>query len=148
MTGVQTCALPICYQASNSQLFGKKDAPSPIIPAPNTGFVTDFAYTLGWETREQPASVMPNTQPSQIMGVYTPQMLPVLSKLAAGYAVCDQWFASVPTETFPNRAFVSQATSQGFVSDKSCSIYTAPSIYTALGKKSVNCQCTVMMPCR
>lgn len=126
------------YQATNSQLFGNKDAPNPIVPAPNNGFVTDFAYTLSWESKEQPKSVMPKTQPSQIMGMYTPQMLPILSKLAMGYAVCDQWFASAPTETFPNRAFVSMATSQGFVQDKSCSIYSAPSIYTALSKKSVN----------
>jgi phospholipase C len=68
--------------------------------------------------------------------MYTPATLPVLSKLATGYAVCDHWYASAPTETFPNRAFVAMATSQGFVQDKSCSMYTAPSIFTALAKKS------------
>ncbi|MBV9154665.1 MAG: hypothetical protein JO097_00250, partial [Acidobacteriaceae bacterium] len=47
-------------------------------------------------------------------------------------AVCDYWFASAPTETFPNRAFVNMATSQGYVKDKTTSVYTAPSIYTAL----------------
>lgn len=126
------------YQATNSQLFGKKDAPNPIVPATNSGFVTDFAYTLSWESSEQPGSVIPNTKPGQIMGIYTPEALPILSKLATGYAVCDHWFASAPTETFPNRAFASQATSQGFVKDKSCKLYTAPSIYTALTKKSVS----------
>jgi len=126
------------YQATNSQLFGKQDAPDPIAPATNNGFVTDFAYTLSWESSEQPGSVIPNTKPGQIMGIYTPEALPVLSRLAAGYAVCDHWFASAPTETFPNRAFVSLATSQGFVKDKSCKLYTAPSIYAALTKKSVS----------
>jgi phospholipase C len=37
------------------------------------------------------------------------QMLPVLSGLASGFAVCDQWFSSAPTETLPNRAFVCAA---------------------------------------
>lgn len=123
------------YLNTNSQLFGTQDAPTPIAPASNNGFVTNFAYTLGWEAKE-PGDVVAGTQPSQIMGMYTPATLPVLSKLATGYAVCDHWYASAPTETFPNRAFVSMATSQGFVQDKSCSIYTAPSIFTALAKKS------------
>jgi len=120
------------YLNTNSQLFGKTQAPSPITPATNGGFVTNFAYTL---SKEDPKGVVAGTQPSAIMGIYTPQTLPILSKLATGYAVCDQWFASVPTETFPNRAFVALATSQGYVQDKSCKTYTAPSIFTALAKK-------------
>ena len=125
------------YLNTNSQLFSQQDAPVPVTPASNNGFVTNFAYTLGWESKE-PGQVVAGTQASQIMGIYTPATLPVLSKLASGYAVCDQWYASAPTETFPNRAFVSMATSQGFVQDKSCSVYTAPSIFTALGKKSAS----------
>jgi len=124
------------YLNTNSQLFGKQDAPSPIAPASNNGFVTNFAYTLGWEGKENPGNVVAGTQPSDIMGMYTPATLPILSKLAAGYAVCDHWYSSAPTETFPNRAFVAVATSQGFVQDKSCKVYTAPSIFTALAKKS------------
>jgi len=120
------------YLNTNSQLFGRTQAPSPITPAANSGFVTNFAYTL---SKEDPKGVVAGTQPSAIMGIYTPQTLPILSKLATGYAVCDQWFASVPTETFPNRAFVAMATSQGYVQDKSCKTYTAPSIFTALAKK-------------
>ena len=125
------------YLNTNSQLFSQQDAPVPVTPASNNGFLTNFAYTLGWESKE-PGQVVAGTQASQIMGIYTPATLPVLSKLASGYAVCDQWYASAPTETFPNRAFVSMATSQGFVQDKSCSVYTAPSIFTALGKKSAS----------
>jgi phospholipase C len=120
------------YLNTNWELFGKQDAPTPISPASNNGFVTNFATALSHPS----GSVVPGTQPSQIMGMYTPATLPVLSKLATGYAVCDHWYASAPTETFPNRAFVAMATSQGFVQDKSCSMYTAPSIFTALAKKS------------
>ncbi|MBV9765065.1 MAG: hypothetical protein JOZ48_09500 [Acidobacteriaceae bacterium] len=119
------------YLNTNSQLFGTTQAPSPIVPASNNGFVTNFAYTLSWESKES-GQVLPGTQASQIMGMYTPQTLPVISALATGFAVCDYWFASAPTETFPNRAFVNMATSQGYVKDKTTSVYTAPSIYTAL----------------
>ncbi|MGC2108885.1 MAG: alkaline phosphatase family protein [Candidatus Korobacteraceae bacterium] len=123
------------YLNTNSQLFGTKTAPTPIVPATNQGFVSNFSYTLGWESK-LPNMVIPGTKPSMIMGMYTPQMLPVLSGLAKGYAVSDQWYASAPTETLPNRAFVCCATSQGFVSDDNIKTCSAPSIFTALGKKS------------
>ncbi len=125
------------YLNTNSQLFGTTQAPNPIVPAANNGFVTNFAYTLSWESKQK-GQVLPGTQPSQIMAMYTPQTMPIISNLAKGYAVCDHWFASAPTETFPNRAFVHMATSQGYVQDKTTSVYTAPSIYTALTKKSVS----------
>jgi phospholipase C len=125
------------YLNTNSQLFGKINAPSPVVPATNQGFVTNFAYTLNWEGK-QPNQVLPGTKPSQIMGMYTPALLPVLSGLAKGYAVCDLWFSSAPTETFPNRAFVNMGTSQGHVSDSAGKLYTAPSIFTALDKKGLS----------
>jgi phospholipase C len=40
-----------------------------------------------------------------VMSYMTPEQLPVTAFLARNYAVCDQWFASVPTQTFTNRAF-------------------------------------------
>jgi len=104
------------YSATNSQLFGSTTAPTPPI-ATNNGFVTDYRYTLGWESKEG-WSIVPGTTANDIMGMFTPQTLPVLSALATGFAVCDFWFASVPTETLPNRAFVCAATSQGHMDDK------------------------------
>jgi phospholipase C len=71
--------------------------------------------------------------------MYTPASVPILSSLAKGFAVCDQWFASVPTETFPNRAFANAATSLGFVADKTTpKIYTCPSIFGRLSDKNVS----------
>jgi phospholipase C len=120
------------YSATNSQLFGTVNAPLPP-EATNQGFVSDYAYTLGWESKKPSWSVLPGTVASKIMGMYTPDMLPVLSGLARGYAVCDQWFSSVPTETLPNRAFVCAATSQGHMDDTTKS-YTAPSIFGLLSQ--------------
>ena len=70
-------------------------------------------------------------QAKDIMGIYTPEMLPVLSGLAKEYAVCDHWYCSVPTETLPNRAFTHMGTSQGYLYDEVKS-YSAKSIFKNL----------------
>ncbi len=125
------------YKATNSQLFGSNTPPASEPSVSNTGFVTDFAYTLSWEPKERPKEVVPGTQASEIMGCFSPDMLPVLSGLAKGYAVCDLWFGSVPTETLPNRAFALAGTSQGHMDDNTKS-YTVPSIFGALTKAGVS----------
>jgi phospholipase C len=118
------------YMATNSQLFGSTTAPSAPVAPSMRGFVTDFAYTLGWQAREG-WSIVPGTQPQDIMGCFTPEALPVLSALARGYAICDHWFGSVPTETLPNRAFALAGTSQGHMDDKTRT-FTCPSIFGSL----------------
>jgi phospholipase C len=42
---------------------------------------------------------------SRIMQVYYPDQVNVLSTLAREFAVFDHWFCSVPSQTWPNRAF-------------------------------------------
>jgi phospholipase C len=119
------------YQQTNTQLFGALDAPSPPV-ARCSGFVTDFDSTITWDSANH-RSVLAGTVARNIMGVFPPNMLPVLSGLARGYAVCDHWFSSAPTETMPNRAFVCAGTSQGHLDDRTKS-FTAPSIFGLLSK--------------
>ncbi|QHI35122.1 Non-hemolytic phospholipase C [Kordia antarctica] len=69
--------------------------------------------------------------PKDIMGMYTPETLPVLSGLATGYAVCDHWYCSAPTETLPNRAFTHMGTSEGYLYDEIHS-YSSKSIFKHL----------------
>jgi len=123
------------YNATNSELFGKIKAPTPPV-ATNKGFVRDFYYTLGWEGKEH-WTILPGTVPQNIMGIFTPEMLPVLSGLARGYAVCYHWYCSLPTETMPNRAFANAATSQGHLDDVTKS-YTVPSIFGLLSLHNVS----------
>lgn len=80
-------------------------------PAPMNGFVTDFINNfVALKNRE------PNyDEYRNIMDCFTPAQVPVISALAYNYAVCDHYFASVPSQTFCNRAFVHSATSNGFV---------------------------------
>jgi phospholipase C len=71
------------------------------------------------------------------MGMYAPETLPVLSGLAKGFAVCDRWFASVPTQTFPNRAFAVAGTSLGYTdnSARSTPAFDTDSVFGRLSDK-------------
>jgi phospholipase C len=127
---------PLCdpgegYLNTNEQLFGSSTPPTPAV-ATNQGFVTNFATALA-SASDPPLDGAAN---SCIMGMYTPGMLPVLSALATGFAVCDAWFASVPTETLPNRAFALAGTSLGRVSDSE-KYYDTPSIFGSLTQQGV-----------
>jgi phospholipase C len=114
------------YSNTNEQLFGSGKPPSPPT-ATNPGFVKNFADAIAYDQRSG-RSVEAGTTASAIMGVFPPAALPVLSGLAAGFAVCDHWYSSVPTETFPNRAFACAATSQGHMNDGTAS-FTVPTIF-------------------
>jgi phospholipase C len=55
--------------------------------------------------------------PLDILGVFIPETLPCLNKLAERFAVSDMWFSSVPTQTNPNRAFSLCGTSLGRINN-------------------------------
>jgi phospholipase C len=90
--------------------------------APMSGFVVNYETT--------------STQdPSQVMQVHTPEQLPVLSALARAYAVSDAWFASVPSQTWPNRAFLHAGTSNGHVDNGLVPdplVWNVPTIFNVL----------------
>jgi phospholipase C len=74
---------------------------------------------------------------AQVLGCYPPKLLPVLSTLAREYAVCRNWFCSVPSETWPNRLFAHAATSDDLL-DNDERLYDNKTIFEALShaKKS------------
>jgi phospholipase C len=90
------------YTNVNYQLFGP-EAPSQNPTWKNLGFVINYQTATG-------ANI-----PVQIMEPFSPDQVPIISSLAKSYAVCDRWYCSVPTETWPNRAFVHAGTSNGNV---------------------------------
>jgi len=51
------------------------------------------------------------------MEPFSTDQLPVISALAANFAVSDQYFSSVPSQTWPNRSFVHAGTSNGNVNN-------------------------------
>jgi phospholipase C len=124
------------FYNTNYQLYSTDDPKSGAVPD-NKGFVLNFKSAIASDLARGRKDTIPGTQPSQIMGIYTPELLPILSGLAKGFAVCDAWFSSVPTMTMPNRAFALAGTSQGHLDDTT-KIYTCPSIFGRLSDKGVD----------
>jgi len=120
------------YQATNEQLFSSA-APPTSGQAANDGFVTSFARELKAPAHPLDPKLV-GAAAASIMGIYAAETLPVLSGLAKGFAVCDGWFASVPTQTFPNRAFAVAGTSLGLTDNSAHGIpaFDTPSAFGKL----------------
>jgi phospholipase C len=115
------------YQHTNTQLFNVldeanrcKDATEMVAPfnAPSAGqqptmdgFVTDYISYLTVQLGCQPTY----DQYRAIMTGYSPEQVPVLSRIARQFGVFDHWFSEVPSQTLANRSFWTAATSSGYV---------------------------------
>ena len=66
----------------------------------DSGFVASYVASKGQD-------------PGEVMKCYRPDQLPVLNALAREFVVCDNWYASMPGPTWPNRMFVHAASSAG-----------------------------------
>jgi phospholipase C len=88
--------------------------PEPSGPPSMQGFALNYESAIKEYKKAHPDKNV-TTTPGDIMRCYRPKSLPVINGLANAYAVCDHWFSSVPTETFPNRSFVHSGTSSGHV---------------------------------
>jgi phospholipase C len=121
---------------TNRQLFSTDDPAPGTIPQ-NQGFVVNFKSAIASDLAKHFNDTLPDAQGSDIMGMYTPELLPVMSGLARGYGVCDRWFASAPTQTLPNRAFAAAGTSQGHL-DNHVKVFTCPSIFGRLSDKGID----------
>ena len=87
------------------QLFGPPlNNPAPNAPHQMKGFYLDY----------ESATKKPGIN---VMECYASDQVPVITALAREYAVCDHWYASSPTQTWPNRAFVHLGTSRGMVNN-------------------------------
>ncbi|XP_006663021.2 non-specific phospholipase C4-like [Oryza brachyantha] len=100
------------FQAIYEQVYGDaytwgvtSPATKPGVPVPPmSGFVQEA---------EKERAGMSRT----VMNGFRPDAVPVYRELVKEFAVCDRWFASVPSSTQPNRMFVHSATSHGLVSN-------------------------------
>lgn len=118
------------YRDTNHQLFQFYDVPLEYPPTPtNLGFVNNYKNAMLYGTLTYGDAP---TDPRKIMTCYTPAQTPVLSALAKQFAVCDEWFCSIPSQTLPNRDFVHAATSTGYVNNKPDSNCDAPTIYNKI----------------
>jgi phospholipase C len=73
----------------------------------NSGFVADYAFSMSPDEGNAPDNY------GEILKCFAPEQLPVLNALAKNFAVCDNWHASIPGPTWPNRLFAFAASSDG-----------------------------------
>jgi phospholipase C len=112
-----------------NQFFGGKtiinEMPTSESGAPSMqGFRNDYTWDLQTEWHGQ-----------DILWTYTPEQLPVINKLAKQFAVSDRWFASVPSNTNPNRAYSLCGTSLGHSSNQNVHAveqFNTPTIFNYL----------------
>jgi phospholipase C len=103
------------------QLFGP-EVPGTSPTWPNQGFVVNYENAAG-------------STANQIMQCYNPSQVPVISSLAQNFAISDAWYASVPSQTWPNRCFVHAGTSNGNVNNGATPDpydWDVPNIFTVL----------------
>lgn len=94
---------------------------------PMGGFVANYMA--------QPAADKPY-DPKSVMHYFTPDQVPVLSQLAYEFGVSDQWFASAPNQTWPNRFFAHACTAAGYVNnDPPHFPYMMPTVFGRLEEK-------------
>ena len=110
----------------NMQLFGLDGRPGSLPPAMN-GFANNYV--------RQTALPAGNYSAKSVMHYYTPQQVPVISRLANQFAVCDRWFASAPCQTWPNRFFVHTGTASGYENNSPVHFpYLANTIFNRLSE--------------
>jgi phospholipase C len=104
----------------NTQLFGTATPAAGATPD-MSGFLKDYT-----------AAVPGGAGAAQIMQTYGPTDANVINALARQFAVCDRWFASVPTQTWPNRGFVHTGSSDGHINNDDYEPYDIPTIFNVL----------------
>ena len=87
-----------------SQLFGPMVSPAQNDLHPMKGFALDYGS-------------LEDCAAANIMQCYSAAQVPVITTLAKNFAISDRWYASSPTQTWPNRAFVHLGTSRGKVNN-------------------------------
>ena len=104
-----------------SQLFGPMVSPAQNDLHPMKGFALDYGS-------------LKDCAAANIMQCYGAAQVPVITTLAQSYAISDRWYASSPTQTWPNRAFVHLGTSRGKVNNAPNDPfhYNVPTIFNVL----------------
>ncbi len=108
------------FQYVTVQLFGAAD-PAPGAQADMSGFLLDYS-----------APDAGGANAAQIMQTFGPADANVLNNLARSFAVCDHWYASVPSQTWPNRAFVHTGSSDGHLNNDNYELYDIATIFNVL----------------
>jgi phospholipase C len=110
----------------NTQLFGVPDVPVPTPTPTMSGFVKSYAAQA-----ERPSG-------RAVMHHFTPDQVPVISRLARQFAVCDRWHAAAPCQTWPNRFFVHTGTANGYQNNSPSHFpYLMPTVFNRFEERGI-----------
>jgi len=111
------------------------DMTTQIFGTPNPG-KKDTANMSGF--LENYASVAGTSKAWQIMQSYSPEQVNVISKLARDFAVSDHWYASAPSQTWPNRGFVHTGSSDGHINNDYYEPYDITTIFNVMKNQGIS----------
>jgi phospholipase C len=94
------------------------------------GFLTDYLLSID-------KAGGPSNSSAQIMQSYAREQIPIITTLARWFAVSDAWHASVPSQTWPNRAFAQAGASAGHVNNESWP-WNIPTIFDVLEQQGLS----------
>jgi phospholipase C len=107
---------------------------------PMTGFVQANQRSIYNLDADEPQVYQ--ADPTQLMGYVKEGGFPILHTLAKNFCVCNRWFSSAPTETFPNRNYMIAATSAGHDNNLPKEtwelIYSTTTIFDRLDQKNIS----------
>lgn len=95
-------------EATHQQLYGATLTSTTFSSSSN-----DITRTPTMEGFAEQAESINKGMSDIVMNGFKPEMVPVYKELVEEFAVCDRWFASIPTLTQPNRLYIHSATSYG-----------------------------------
>jgi phospholipase C len=108
------------------QIFGKGGVPGNQVP-PMSGFVDNYMA--------QKNSADPPPLAASIMHYFTAVQVPVISASARAFGVGDQWHASAPCQTSPNRFFAHTGTAGGYTDNNVDAVpFGRPTIFKRLAR--------------
>jgi phospholipase C len=108
------------FEFVTQQLFGSKPPTSGSVPD-MSGFLQNYSTTKAGTACA-----------GQMMESYGPEDVTVINDLARNFAVSDRWFASAPTQTWPNRGFVHSGSSDGHINNENYEPYGNRTIFNVL----------------
>ncbi|MFZ1677990.1 MAG: alkaline phosphatase family protein, partial [Saprospiraceae bacterium] len=105
----------LCGQDDKAPVWKYGDPyPPPGNTIDNLGFAASYATSVSEQTKIIHYSPPPATDIGDVMLCFdTQKQLPAMYALATQFAICDNWYSSIPGPTWPNRFFAYAASSNG-----------------------------------
>lgn len=113
------------FKQMNEQIFGTSN-PGPNDKANMSGFLRNYT------------SIPSKKDAAQIMQSYSTDQVSVISQLAKTFAVSDEWHASAPCQTWPNRGFVHTGSSDGHINNDDYELYDIRTIFNVMEEQKLS----------